>query len=703
LRHLSVPILLLLAAAVLFYLPSLLPGRVLLPLDILCAASPWSAMAVCEGRTAANPILSDQVFQFFPWHVIQKRQGWHGVLWNPYAFAGSPLLANGQSAPLYPPNWLHWVLPASWSYVLLAVFRTAVAACFTWAFARRHVSEAAALLAAVSYAFSFTFVFAVGYPIGDAMAWLPALVWAVDCRRWVSVSLFTALELLAGQPETALIVAFTVGAWFLWRRPGWKDVVRAALAAFAGTVMALPQLLPMLEYILPSAAFDFRNQYKPLFSSTRSMLEFLTPEFFGTSAPMHRWGSHEGGFFGLASFLLAVTFLAGRPRAAARNPWTWIFLSTLAIIYRVPPFSWLLELPYLHTVFFTKFWVSATFAGTMLAAHGLDEHVGNRIPRLLQFCLLPFAFCLSIFLSLWHFRSFIQALNLSSFETVVVLKFALLLIFALAVLRWRPAWTAALVFGECAVYLGLYNTAAPKELLYPRPPVVDFLKKDTERFRIMGDGVFPANTAAVYGLEDLRGYDAITPMRWFRVMEEMDPTFPDLLSRLNLTPSVIRADTLSQIDNVHRPLKEWGEAFRELLRRGFYWNERLSRLDRPELLDMLDVKYYLVPHGTALPQGLGDWRRVYSEEVDGYVNPLVFPRVNVLRVGNLPPVPAEILRYLPDEVVARAEGPGTLVLADAWDPGWHAEGFAVTPYQGLLRSVSLPSGRHTVRFLFKPW
>src|SRR5207237_8189875 len=97
--------------------------------------------------------------------------------------------------------------------------------------------------------------------------------------------------------------------------------------------MALPQLLPELNYVLSSAASYFRDQYKPLYSSPRSLLEFLTPEFFGTSAPVHRWGSHEGGFFGLAPFLLALSFLSSSPNAAARNPWTWAFLINLAFIY----------------------------------------------------------------------------------------------------------------------------------------------------------------------------------------------------------------------------------------------------------------------------------------------------------------------------------------------------------------------------------
>ena len=92
-----------------------------------------------------------------------------------------------------------------------------------------------------------------------------------------------------------------------------SDLIRCGLAVALGLLIALPQLLPELNYVLHSAASYFRNQYKPLYSSPRSLLEFLTPEFFGTSSPLHRWGSHEGGFFGLGSLLLAASFLFGSP------------------------------------------------------------------------------------------------------------------------------------------------------------------------------------------------------------------------------------------------------------------------------------------------------------------------------------------------------------------------------------------------------
>jgi len=119
-------------------------------------------------------------------------------------------------------------------------------------------------------------------------------------------------------------------------------------------------------------------------------------------------------------------------------------------------------------------------------------------------------------------------------------------------------------------------------------------------------------------------------------------------------------------------------------------------------LDLLNVKYYFVPHESHLLQGLSDWRRVYSEEVDVYLNPHVYPRAYVLK-NDQERKPAEIRTYLPNEVVISADGPGTLVLADSWDPGWHADGFEIVPYKDVVRSVVLPSGSHTIRFHFNPF
>jgi hypothetical protein len=65
-------------------------------------------------------LLSGEVFfwglpslQFYPWREYGFDLIRHGQLplWNPYNGAGAPLLANYQSALLYPPNWFGLFLP----------------------------------------------------------------------------------------------------------------------------------------------------------------------------------------------------------------------------------------------------------------------------------------------------------------------------------------------------------------------------------------------------------------------------------------------------------------------------------------------------------------------------------------------------------------------------------------------------------------
>ena len=78
---------------------------------------------------------------------------------------------------------------------------------------------------------------------------------------------------------------------------------------------------------------------------------------------------------------------------------------------------------------------------------------------------------------------------------------------------------------------------------------------------------------------------------------------------------------------------------------------------------------------------------------------------NSLEIGNAFQA-AEILLYSPNKVSVRAVGPGFLVLADPMYPGWTAkvdgQKADIIPAGGLLRSVKLAEGSHTVEFLFRP-
>jgi hypothetical protein len=67
--------------------------------------------------------------QFYPWREYAfdlLRQG-QLPLWNPYNGAGAPLLANYQSALLYPLNWPGFFLPLAWAMSVTAVLHLFIA------------------------------------------------------------------------------------------------------------------------------------------------------------------------------------------------------------------------------------------------------------------------------------------------------------------------------------------------------------------------------------------------------------------------------------------------------------------------------------------------------------------------------------------------------------------------------------------------
>src|SRR6185295_3090825 len=67
---------------------------------------------------------TDLAMQYIHWRAFGFGELRHGnlALWNPHLFSGAPFLGGFQSALLYPPNLIFWILPlakaVSWSIAL---------------------------------------------------------------------------------------------------------------------------------------------------------------------------------------------------------------------------------------------------------------------------------------------------------------------------------------------------------------------------------------------------------------------------------------------------------------------------------------------------------------------------------------------------------------------------------------------------------
>ena len=98
------------------------------------------------------------------------------ALWNPYVFCGVPFFGGFQSALLYPPNWLHLMIPLvpaiNWGIALH--FFLAGLFMYLWA-GHRGMSRPARTLSAILFIFCGPYSLHL-YP-GHIMS-LPAVAWA---------------------------------------------------------------------------------------------------------------------------------------------------------------------------------------------------------------------------------------------------------------------------------------------------------------------------------------------------------------------------------------------------------------------------------------------------------------------------------------------------------------------------------------------
>jgi hypothetical protein len=253
--------------------------------------------------------IHDVQHYFYPYHALAAAlvAQQHLPLWNAYAFSGIPLFGDGQTALLYPPNWLFFVLPgaAALNYAVLLQF--CIAGLGMYLFMRGlDLWRLPALVAAVAYMFGgFMTARVVHLSIMSGAALIPLLFVCVErglrtrSLRWfAAAAVAAALQALAGHPQVPIYTALALALYVLVRAVergvaggDWRALVRFPLwlaGVYAlGYCLAAVQLLPWIELasLSPRAAgasFDF------VFGGSMNgdqWLLFLFPYLYGSLEP----------------------------------------------------------------------------------------------------------------------------------------------------------------------------------------------------------------------------------------------------------------------------------------------------------------------------------------------------------------------------------------------------------------------------------
>ncbi len=296
----------LLAAVVLLWKPLIL-AKAPLPGQYLKKMQPWvSTQNKSDSHIQWNPLSWDAIGQFYPWRVFLGRSLHSGKipLWNPHQFCGNPFLANGQSAVLYPPNWLFAIIDPIWAFTLIALFHLAAAGFFTYLFLKDlSISDEGAIIAGLSFELCAFLVLWMELPTLLTVAvWLPCALWTVYraiTRRsyaWAVVSaVVLSLAVLAGHLQIAFYVWFAVVLWALylvgkaWRADKRITSKYACIFVFTlllGAVLSAAQILPSIELgrlshrQIPTSMEDY-HRFAANGLPVHRLVTAVIPDYFG--------------------------------------------------------------------------------------------------------------------------------------------------------------------------------------------------------------------------------------------------------------------------------------------------------------------------------------------------------------------------------------------------------------------------------------
>jgi hypothetical protein len=619
---------------------AMLLGRLYGPADLYAAGDPWRAVAGASGSGAPrNPILSDLAFANLPWRAAVRDAVVNGraPLWNRFVLGGTPLLGAAQAGVFHPSTWFGLWLPVSLSWTFSCTFTLFLALLAAYVFFRDFaLSERAALVGAVGWGFSTYLVFWDGWSVGPSTATFPLLL--LGLRRLArgasggGVGLTAAalcLSLFGGHPESFFHGVAAGGVYFLWELAARarRDAARAIGGALAAGALAVllggPQLFPLLEAIPHSAEYRARRaalgsgasrQSVPAGEAASRLLPDLLPfahGIYGQSAVDTRRDDGSGmplGYAGAVLFAPALLALFEKPRARGRAIFLAFLLAGLAYgasapglldaTSRLPGFAFALNY---RLVFLSGLGLAglAAFGTESLCAPGAWRRLAAACAGVLGVIAAAFLCAGQVFADRGLGAAFVRRSLLVEVAPVAALALAA----AAAAARRRPrlAADAAIVCLVAQRFLemgGTYPTLSAESLAPALPTLAALpIGSDPSRLAAAGD-VFRPNAAALYGVEDARGYESL-------VLDRFADTYP-----LWCRP---QAASFNRVDDLGRPF-----------------------------LGFLNVRYALGAPGDPAPAGWTEQAR--GPELAIFSNPRALPRAFAPRA----------LRTTPDALAALA-------------------------------------------------
>ena len=689
------------AAVVLILLgPVLFGGQILLPLDNLRGHVPFTQL---PPTTPHGNLLQGDLIELVAPALLSARSDLLAGVWPLWTTIGTgmPLLADPQAQALQPLALAVLPFAPLRSAGILAALRIWIALLFTYALLRAQgCAESVATAGALAFGLGGFLILWLGWPIANAAAVLPAVLYATvrldrpgGRRDLLLFILATACLWLAGHPETIVWVTLLAALFLLDRiRLRASDrlalVRRAAIGVGVSLALAAPAILPAIRYLPQSlraerlaqgasgttmAEAALSSEQSPRIGRddlTHRWLEIVAPNAFGNSRYVDYWGlantnEDASGFVGTAAILAALLALFARRRLPQENI-AWLGVAASLLVLALPLKA------------------GSGWVGELLA--------NRRILLLLAFCLAYIAACtwerwrrgegspLAVLatavtlaaLLAWSYlthrhpidpdRLAVLRLGWLNWQERILVASTLLL---LAPRRFRPpaAWgLAALVGLELLLAHRPANPPSPPRLAFPASPALGYLFAHRWEGRMAALGrALPPNLSTMYGLPDARMYSPVAPAAYLRFANPI--------------------------------VTEW-------------WGE-LPLFGAPEnpLYARLGIRHLLTQPGLVLPR---PWHLVFGDDTAWiYQQPTIVPPYALARASSTqlewPPVRGETcsLRVLTKPAAETRH----LVTSQFQDGGWRLlvdRRLQPSALAGPFLAADVPAGSRRLDLLYRP-
>jgi hypothetical protein len=664
-------------------------------------------------------------------------------LWNANVLLGAPLAASAQGGILNPLTWPLVASPTTgtWDAWLLIRLLMAGLLCtlLAWYLGLRLVP---ATLAGLIFMMSGAFQLRTTTIQTGIMAILPLAVMGAEmCLRRPSrlssgvLAIAVAASILFGMPEESLVCLGFVAVYFVVRFvaswlherefPRARALYAACGGAAVGVCLSLPLLVPFAEYAGLSynthsggGAGLVHQTAQELAALVGPHWNIVGPHWMGlaTGQPVDNW-------FGVGTVLLAVLGL-GRS-TLPRGVRVLLVVTAVAVEAKLLGFpGWYNQfvgsLPVISNVSLWEYAsVIVSLPVALLAGAGLQRlHAGSG--------------------KAWHVAvgatavAALVAAAAPAYLTGTPIRWSqialtgaiLIVVTAGALLATRPViWPrrAGLVAAAGGVVLELILLASPEvplplnyDPLAPTPTTAYLQRVDPSGVgrTYSADAILYPDTSEAFDLDDIRDLDALYIKRSYEYLKLfVAPDLTDRFDGLEDDAAQIVGNPFFNVLNVEYvlvapPIAENAATLPasqfqlETITAdgvGIYRNLDAS----PRAQVVFDVtKVDSESAATSVMQGSGfDPTRQAVIEASGSMT---------VPTNDDPPVMAAIVKYQDDEVVMRTDTAhaGTLVLADAYYPGWQAQvdgkAAPIYPADLALRGVMVPAGIHTVVMRYQP-